>query len=83
MRIALVSREIHPYVGGGIAPIVTAAAGLLSEIAEVTQLPLGTVKTYIHRARKELAADLAEAGWGPPGAGRNPHRKAFVGRAGG
>ena len=36
MRIALVSREIHPYVGGGIAPIVTAAAGLLSEIAEVT-----------------------------------------------
>ena len=37
----------------------------------------------VHRARKELAADLAEAGWGPPGAGRNPHRKAFVGRAGG
>ena len=36
MRIALISREIHPYVGGGIAPIVTAAAGLLSEIAEVT-----------------------------------------------
>jgi glycogen synthase len=36
VRIALVSREIHPYVGGGIAPIVTAAAGLLSEIAEVT-----------------------------------------------
>jgi glycogen synthase len=36
VRIALVSREIHPYVGGGIAPIVTAAAGLLSEIAAVT-----------------------------------------------
>ncbi len=36
MRIALVSREIHPYVGGGIAPIVTAAARLLSEVAEVT-----------------------------------------------
>jgi glycogen synthase len=36
VRIALVSREIHPYVGGGIAPIVTAAAAFLSEIAEVT-----------------------------------------------
>lgn len=36
VRIALVSREIHPYVGGGIAPIVTAAAGLLSGVAEVT-----------------------------------------------
>ena len=52
------------------------------EIAEVTQLPLGTVKTYIHRARKELAAHLVAAGWGPPEAGRNPHGKAFVGRAG-
>ncbi len=35
------------------------------EIAEVTGLPLGTVKTYIHRARKELAMSLAEAGWDP------------------
>lgn len=35
MRIALVSREIHPYVGGGIAPIVTEAAKLLSTIADV------------------------------------------------
>jgi RNA polymerase sigma-70 factor (ECF subfamily) len=52
------------------------------EIAEVTQLPLGTVKTYIHRARKELAAYLLAAGWGPPGAGRNPPGKLFVGRAG-
>ena len=38
------------------------------EIADVTGLPLGTVKTYIHRARKELAGLLAEAGWGPAGA---------------
>jgi hypothetical protein len=36
VRVALVSREIHPYVGGGIAPIVTAAAELLSQVAEVT-----------------------------------------------
>ena len=35
------------------------------EIAEVMGLPLGTVKTYLHRARKELAAHLKEAGLGP------------------
>jgi RNA polymerase sigma-70 factor, ECF subfamily len=34
------------------------------EIAEVMGLPLGTVKTYLHRARKELAARLREAGLG-------------------
>jgi RNA polymerase sigma-70 factor (ECF subfamily) len=45
------------------------------EIADVAALPLGTVKTYIHRARKELAALLTEAGWGPEAAAgetRNP-----------
>jgi DNA-directed RNA polymerase specialized sigma24 family protein len=52
------------------------------EIAEITMLPLGTVKTYIHRARKELAAHLVAAGWGPSEAGRNPLGSAFVGRAG-
>jgi RNA polymerase sigma-70 factor, ECF subfamily len=35
------------------------------EIAEVMGLPLGTVKTYLHRARKELAGRLREAGLGP------------------
>ncbi len=35
------------------------------EIAEVTGLPLGTVKTFIHRARKELAATLQGQGWTP------------------
>jgi len=35
------------------------------DIAEVTGLPLGTVKTYLHRARKELAAHLRDAGLGP------------------
>ncbi len=29
------------------------------EIAEIMELPLGTVKTYIHRARKELQSALA------------------------
>ena len=37
------------------------------EIATITGLPLGTVKTYIHRARKELAALLMDAGWDPHG----------------
>jgi RNA polymerase sigma-70 factor, ECF subfamily len=32
------------------------------EIAEVMDLPLGTVKTYLHRARRELAARLQQAG---------------------
>jgi len=36
VQIALVSRELYPYVGGRIAPIVTAAARELSRIAEVT-----------------------------------------------
>ena len=36
VRVALVSREIHPYVSGGVAPIVTAAAEQLAEVAEVT-----------------------------------------------
>jgi RNA polymerase sigma-70 factor (ECF subfamily) len=35
------------------------------EIAEVTGLPLGTVKTHLHRARKGMAKALIELGWGP------------------
>jgi RNA polymerase sigma factor (sigma-70 family) len=34
------------------------------EIAEILGLPAGTVKTYLHRARKELAEILTEQGWG-------------------
>lgn len=33
------------------------------EIAEILGLPSGTVKTYLHRARKELADLLSAAGW--------------------
>ena len=36
------------------------------EIAEILGIPSGTVKTYLHRARKELAGILSEQGWGPP-----------------
>lgn len=34
------------------------------EICDATGLPLGTVKTNLHRARKELAAEMAALGWG-------------------
>jgi len=37
------------------------------EICEVTGLPLGTVKTNLHRARKELAQVMTSFGWGPQG----------------
>ena len=33
------------------------------EIADMLGLPTGTVKTYLHRARKELADILSESGW--------------------
>lgn len=43
-------------------------AGLeYAEIAESAGLPLGTVKTYIHRARKELVALLEQRGIRPGG----------------
>lgn len=36
----------------------------VDEIAGILGVPEGTVKTYLHRARKELAGVLAAAGWG-------------------
>ena len=35
------------------------------EISEIIDLPLGTVKTHLHRARKALAGDLSKKGWYP------------------
>jgi RNA polymerase sigma-70 factor (ECF subfamily) len=35
------------------------------EIAEITGLPLGTVKTHLHRSRKQLAELLEASGWAP------------------
>jgi len=35
------------------------------EIAEVTDLPLGTVKTHLFRARKAMVAHLEAQGWKP------------------
>jgi RNA polymerase sigma-70 factor (ECF subfamily) len=47
------------------------------EICEVLGLPVGTVKTNLHRARKELAEAMRAAGWGsaagPGSGGRETH----------
>jgi RNA polymerase sigma-70 factor (ECF subfamily) len=40
------------------------------EVADALGLPPGTVKTYLHRARKELAEILIAEGWGPAAAGQ-------------
>ena len=40
------------------------------DIAEITSLPLGTVKTQLHQARKELVKTLGAMGWGAEGIGR-------------
>jgi RNA polymerase sigma factor (sigma-70 family) len=34
-----------------------------AEIAETMGIPEGTAKTYVHRARKQLAEALEAAGW--------------------
>ena len=44
-------------------------------IAEVLALPTGTVKTHLHRARKELASILAGEGWGPSASGSETSAK--------
>ena len=36
VRITVVCQDLHPYVGGGIAPTTAAIAGALSEFGEVT-----------------------------------------------
>jgi RNA polymerase sigma-70 factor (ECF subfamily) len=40
------------------------------DIAEVVGLPLGTVKSHLHRARAALGRLLADSGWGPRPPGR-------------
>src|SRR4029079_11952963 len=52
MRVAFVAREIYPYVGGGIAPIVAAAARQLSTVADVTVVT-SAAHREAHEARHE------------------------------
>ena len=42
------------------------------DISEVVGLPLGTVKSHLHRARAALGRLLVEAGWGPGPPGEEP-----------
>ncbi len=51
MRVALVSRELHPLVGGGIGTFVAAAARLLSSIAEVTVLTTSVFRETYEQLR--------------------------------
>lgn len=90
MRIALVSRELHPYAGGGIAPIVAAAARLLSEIAEVTLVTTDGHREAHERLRAEgdprLPPEAVRLVWVPePGegeaAGYFSHMHAYSARA--
>src|SRR5215212_4939593 len=50
MRSAVVCQDLHPFVGGGIAPTTTAIAGILSGLGEVT-----FVTPERHRAAYEAA----------------------------
>ena len=58
-RIVLVSRELHPFGGGGIAPVVAALATQLAALADVT-----LVTTDAHRDAL-AAAGGATALYGP------------------
>jgi glycogen(starch) synthase len=51
MRMALVSRELYPFIGGGIAPIVAATARELSSIADVTIVTSATYRESYERLR--------------------------------
>ena len=42
------------------------------DISEIVGLPLGTVKSHLHRARAALGRLLIEAGWGPDASGSEP-----------
>jgi glycosyltransferase involved in cell wall biosynthesis len=49
VRIALVSRELYPYVGGGIAPIVAQTARTLARVAEVIVFTSADHREYHER----------------------------------
>jgi glycogen(starch) synthase len=62
VRIALVAREFYPFIGGGIAPIVAAAARELSASAEVTVVTTATHREEHERLVREGDPRLPPAG---------------------
>ena len=53
MRIAFVAREFYPFIGGGIAPIVAAAARQLAEVGEVTVVTSASHRQEYERLRAQ------------------------------
>jgi glycosyltransferase involved in cell wall biosynthesis len=53
MQVALVAREFYPFIGGGIAPIVAAAARQLAASAEVTVVTSASYRQDYERLRAE------------------------------
>lgn len=51
------------------------------DIAAETGMPLGTVKSHLHRARHAMAEVLAQAGWAPGDAAADPAVKPKAGTA--
>lgn len=60
-RIALVSREVAPFGGGGIGRYVSALAGLLGVECEVTIFTTGRHRPAYERMRREAPASLPDA----------------------
>ena len=58
MRIALVSREVHPFIGGGLSRYVTATAQTLAPLGEVTIFTTSTFEPAYHRLEEEGTRDL-------------------------
>ena len=50
----------------------------VQEIAGIMGVPVGTVKTHLHRARKELASILSAQGWGAVSAAGAETRRKMV-----
>lgn len=61
VRLALVAREFYPFIGGGIAPIVAAAARALSTVGEVT-----VFTSADHRAEYERLVAESDPRLPPP-----------------
>lgn len=55
-------RELHPEYAELIA-LRYEQELTLEEIADITGLPIGTIKSSLHRARKALAAAVSARGW--------------------